>query len=82
MYESEADAKIFSGKGVLKPHKARYLLRGSEEDVKDEDVFASTTMTTSLRMILSHATDLRNDACTVFTADVKTAVTQRTHERR
>ena len=62
MYESEADAKIISGKGVLKPHKARYALRGFEEDVKDEDVFASTTMTTSLRMILSQATDHGNDA--------------------
>ena len=40
MYESEADAKIICGKWVLKPHKARYVLRGFEEDVKDEDVFA------------------------------------------
>ena len=41
VYESEADAKIISGKWVLKPHKARYVLRGFEEDVKDEDDFAN-----------------------------------------
>ena len=35
MYESEADANIISGKWVLKPHKARYVLRGFERDVKD-----------------------------------------------
>ena len=72
-HESEADAKIISGKWVLKPHKPRYVLKGFEEDVKDEDVVASTTMTTSVRMLLSQATDLRNDGYTVFTADVKTA---------
>ena len=48
MYESEADARIISGKWVLKPQKARYVLRAFEEDVKDEDVFASTTMTASV----------------------------------
>ena len=73
VYENEADAKIISGKWVVKPHKARYVLRGFEEDVKDEDVFASTTMTASVRMLPSQATDLRNEGCTVFTADVKTA---------
>ena len=57
---------------VLKPHKARYVLRGFEEDVKDEDVFASTTMTASVTMLLSQATDLRNEGYTVFTGDVKT----------
>ena len=44
-----------------------------EEDVKDEDVFASTTMTASVKMLLSQATDLRNDGYTLFTANVKTA---------
>ena len=39
VYENEADAKIISGKWVLKPHKARCVLRGFEEDVNDEDVF-------------------------------------------
>ena len=39
MYESEADGKIISGKWVLKPHKARYVVRGFERDVTDEDVF-------------------------------------------
>ena len=73
MYESEADARIISGKWVLKPQKARYVLRAFEEDKKDEDVFASTTMTTSVRMLLSQAIDLRNEGNTVFTADVKTA---------
>ena len=73
VYENEADAKIISGKWVLKPHRARYVLRGFEEDVKDEDVFASTTMTASVRMPLSQATDLRKEGYTVFTTDVKTA---------
>ena len=73
VYDSEADAKIISSKWLLKPHKARYVLRGFEEDVKDEYVFASTTMTASLRMLLSQATDLRNEGYTVFTADVRTA---------
>ena len=73
VYESEVDAKIISGKWVLKPHRARYVLRGFEEDVKDEDVFASTTMTASVRMPLSQATDFRNEGYTVFTADLKTA---------
>ena len=76
MYESEADTKLISGNWVLKSHEARYVLRGFEEDVKDEDVFASTTMTASVRKLLSQATDLRDDWCTVFTvftADVKTA---------
>ena len=49
------------------------MLRGFEEDVKDEDVSASTTMTASVKMLLSQATDLRNEDYTVFTADVKTA---------
>ena len=39
MYECVADAKIISGKWMLNPHKARYVLRGFEGDVKDEDVF-------------------------------------------
>ena len=65
--------EIISGKWVLKPHMARYVLRDFEEDVKDEDVFASTTVTASVRMLLSQATDLRNEGYTVFTADVKTA---------
>ena len=73
MYESEADARIISGKWVLKPQKARYVLRAFEEDVKNEDVFASTTMTTSVRLLLSQAIDLRNEGNTIFTADVKTA---------
>ena len=41
--------------------------------MKDEDIFASTTMTASVRMLLSQETDLRNEGYTVFTADVKTA---------
>ena len=73
VYESEADAKNISGKWVVKPHEARYVLRGSEEDVKDEDVFASTTTTASVRLPLSQATDFRNEVYTVFTADLKTA---------
>ena len=40
-------------------------MRGFEEDVKDEDVFANTTMTASLRMLLSQATDLRNEEYSV-----------------
>ena len=38
MYGSEVDAKIINGKWVLKLHKARYVLRGFEEDVKDDTV--------------------------------------------
>ena len=53
VYASEADAKIISDKWVLKPHKARYALRGFEEDVKDEDDIASTTMTAPMRLLLS-----------------------------
>ena len=49
------------------------MLRGFEEGVMDEDVFASTTMTESESMLLSQATDLTNEGHTVFTADVKTA---------
>ena len=48
VFENEANGKVISGKWVLKPHKARYVLRGFEEDVKDEDVFASTKMTASV----------------------------------
>ena len=44
MYEGEADAKIISGKWVLKPNKARYVLRGFEEDVKDEDVYNNVSL--------------------------------------
>ena len=73
VYKNEADAKVFRGKWVLKPFKARYVLRGFEEDVKDEDVSASTTMTASVRMLLSQATDFRNEGYTVFTSDVHTA---------
>ena len=58
---------------MLETHKARCVLRSFEEDVKDEDVFAGTTMTASVRMLLPQATDLRNEGYTVFTADVKTA---------
>ena len=57
----------------LTPREARYVLRGFGEDVKDEDVFASTTSTASVRMLLSHATDFRSEGHTVCTADVKTA---------
>ena len=53
-------------------------LRGVEEDVKDEDVFASTTMTASVRMLFSQATDLRNEGYTGFPADVKDRLPQRT----
>ena len=73
MYESEADAKIISGNWVLKPNKARCVLRGFEEDVKDPDVVASTTKSASSRMVLSQGTDLRSEGYTVITADVKTA---------
>ena len=49
------------------------MLRAFEEDVKNEDVFASTTMTASVRLLLSQAIDLTNEGNTIFTADVKTA---------
>ena len=72
--ENEADSTVISGKWVLKPRKARFVLSGFEEDVKDEDVFASTNMTASVRMLLSQATDLRNEDYTLFTADRKIAL--------
>ena len=73
MFESDTNEKVISGKWVLTPRKARSVLRGFGEDVKDEDVFASTIVTASVRMLLSHATDFRSEGHTVFTADVKTA---------
>ena len=73
VYDDEAYGKVISGKWVLRPHKARYVLRGVEEDVTDEDVFASTTMTASVRMLLSLTTDLGDKSYTVYTAEVKTA---------
>ena len=36
VYDNDADAKNVIGKWVLKPHEARYVLRGFEENVKDE----------------------------------------------
>ena len=71
--ENATNEKVISGKWVLKPRKARYVLRDFEEDVKDEDVFASTIMTVSVRMLLSVATVLRSEGRTVFSADLKTA---------
>ena len=62
--------------GAETTHKARNVLRGFEEDVKDEDVFASTTMTASVRMLLSQATDLRNEGYSVHSlkdGDVRVA---------
>ena len=58
---------------MLKPHNARHVLGSFEEDVKDEDVFANTTMTASEKKLLSQATEFRNKRYTVFTADLKTA---------
>ena len=66
--ENDTNEKVISGKWVLKSRKARYVLRGFEEDVKDQDVFASTIMTASVRMLLSLATVLRSEGRTVFTA--------------
>ena len=57
VYENEADAKNISGNWVLKPHMARCVLRGFEQEVKE--------------LQLSQATDLRSEGYTVFTADVK-----------
>ena len=37
VYENEADAKIISGNWVLEPHRARCVLRGFEQEVKDDD---------------------------------------------
>ena len=39
MYESDTKEKVISSKWVLKPRKTRYVLRGFEEHVKDEDAF-------------------------------------------
>ena len=66
VHESEADGKTIRGKWVMKPHKAKYVLRSFEEDVEGEGVFASTSMAASVRMLLSQATDLRKDVKTAF----------------
>ena len=47
------------------------MLRGGEEDVLDEDVSTSTTLTGSVRMLLAFAIDRRGAQYTVFTTDVK-----------
>ena len=39
----------------------------------DEDVFASTTLTAPVRMLLSCAIDRKSEHHTVFATDVKTA---------
>ena len=78
-YESDTNEKVNTGKKVLKPNKARYVRGGFEEDVKDEDVFASTTLTASVGMLLSRATDLRSEGRTVFTSRREHRHPQRTH---
>ena len=65
---------MISGKWVPKrlgdvTSNARYVLRGFEEEVKTEDVFASTTLTASVRLLLSFAMDRKSEGYTVFTAD-------------
>ena len=50
--------------------KARYVLCAFEEDVKDEDDLASTTLTASARMLLAPAIDRKNEQYTVLTADL------------
>ena len=57
---------MISGKGVLKrlgnvTSTALYVMRGFEEDVQPEDVFASTTLTAPVRMLLLFAIDLRSE---------------------
>ena len=69
---------MVGGKWVLKllgdgTSKARYVLRGFEEDVEDEDVFAITTLTASVRMLLSLAVGRKNEGYTVFSAGEKAA---------
>ena len=39
--------------------------------MKNEDVFASTTLTASVRMLLSFVIDWKSEGYTVFTADVR-----------
>ena len=81
MYKNEADGKVTSGKRVLKPHKARYVLRGFEEDVRDEDVSASTTMTASVRKLVPLAADLKSDGYSVH-GRRGDRLSQRKHEGR
>ena len=76
VYESETDANIISGKWVLKRHKARYVLRGFEEDVKDEDDFANISEDATF----SQATDIRTEGYTVFRRENR--LPQRTYEGR
>ena len=73
VHEHNVGRKVTSDKLVGDvSSKARYVLRGFEADMKDEDVFASTTLTASVRMLLAFAIDRRNEQYTVFTADLKT----------
>ena len=67
VYLSEADAKIISGEWALKPHKARYVLRSFEDDVKDEDVVASTTMRASVRLLFSLEQQSSETKCSQLT---------------
>ena len=48
--------------------KARYELRALEEDVKNEGLFASATLTASLRMLPSFAIVRKSEGYTVLTA--------------
>ena len=75
VYESDTKAKVINGKWLLKSRKARYVLSAFEEDVKDEDVVASTTM-------VFQARDLRSEGYTVFHWRRENRLPQRTHQGR
>ena len=72
VYEHDVEHTAISCECVLKllgdVTKARYALRGFEEDVKDGDVFASTTLTASVRLPFAMAVDQRSEQHTAFTA--------------
>ena len=77
VYEHDVEHTAISCECVLKllgdVTKARYAPRGFEEDVKDGDVIASTTLTASVRLPFAMAVDQRGEQHTAFTAHANTA---------
>ena len=61
VYESEDDAKIIRGKWVLKPHKARYVLSGFEDDEGRRRFRQHDDYNISESATLLQATDLGNE---------------------
>ena len=92
--ESEATAKaselkslkekrVYTGTtGAMSRRKHGTCCVAFEEEAKTEDIFTSTTLTTSIRVLLSFAIDRKSEGHTVFTADVKKGLPQRQREAK